>query len=217
MTVSDTGIGIAPEFVPHVFERFRQADGSMTRQHGGLGLGLAIVQELTELHGGTVTAASDGLERGSTFTVAIPESVSAGTAPVSAPDGGSRGLFGIRVLAVDDNPDSLEIMAAVLRRAGADVQAAGAADEAIALWAHRPADVLVCDLAMPGKSGYDLLASIRDLDARRARLTRAVAVSAHTSEHSKTQSRGAGFQRHVSKPIMADELVDAVAHALEHA
>ena len=220
VTVADTGIGIAPEFVPHVFERFRQADGSMTRQQGGLGLGLAIVQDLTELHGGTVMAASKGLGQGAVFTVTLPESVTTAAAKggtAAAAGEPEQSLVGVRVLALDDNEDALEIIAAVLTGAGSVVTTTLSAQDAIDIWESEPADVFICDLAMPKMSGFDVLAKIRAIDVRKGRVTRAIAISAHAAENWQAESRRAGFQQHLTKPFMTGDLVRAVAQAVQHA
>jgi signal transduction histidine kinase/CheY-like chemotaxis protein len=212
--VADTGIGISPDFLPHVFERFRQSDGSMTREHGGLGLGLAIVKEITELHGGSVRAESAGRGRGAELTVRLPkllllEPASARTArPEPA---AQQSLAGISVLAVDDNADALDVVAATLVRAGAVVRVARSGAEAIGLWQQEPADVLLCDLAMPVMDGFEVLRRIR-LEHRGASV-RALALSAHASRDYVERTARAGFVGHVAKPYATAELINAVATA----
>jgi signal transduction histidine kinase/CheY-like chemotaxis protein len=219
--VIDTGMGIAEGFLPHVFERFRQFDGSMTRAHGGLGLGLAIVKELTELHGGSVSVASDGPNRGATFSIALPEceappAAAPGRRPaIVAADG--LPLAGIAVTAVDDDGDAVSVVAATLTCAGAVVQTFTAPEDALHAWEQGRSDVLVCDLAMPGMSGMELLGQIRHLDAKRGSFTPAVAVSAHASEQHQADSRAAGFQVHVAKPFDRDDLIAAVVQILAKA
>jgi signal transduction histidine kinase len=214
-SVTDSGIGIASEFLPHVFERFRQADGSMTREHGGLGLGLSIARDLTELHGGTLEAASDGRGTGAMFTVSLPEAsaLDVVSAPAAARGDGLPSLDGLRILAVDDNVDALDVMSAALVAAGAAVHVVSSGAAAVEMWAAGGSDVLVCDLAMPHVSGFDVIAQVRALDDRQGRATRAVAVSAHASEQVRTRCESAGFAQHVSKPFDAAALVRAVAVA----
>lgn len=215
VSVRDTGVGINPDLLPFIFERFRQADGSMTREYGGLGLGLAISKELTELHGGTIAAASDGHGRGAEFTITLP----ARTRSQSAPDAGEAreaepplpSLAGLRVMAVDDSVDSLDVLSATLTAAHADVVLAASGEEAVERWAESRCDVLLCDLAMPHMNGYQVLQRIRALDADAGRATVAIAVSAHASEEARLQSRDAGFVQHVSKPFKPGALIRAVA------
>ncbi len=218
--VRDTGVGIAPSFLPHLFERFRQADASMTREYTGLGIGLAIVHELVELHGGTIHAASDGRDTGATFTVTLP------CLQASADSAGSSrrrevaplpSLRGANVLVVDDNADALETLEALLSDAGAQVRTAASGQAALALWAQRPPDVLICDLAMPGMSGYELLGRIRDLDARHGRVTPAIAVTAQAAEEQVARSMRVGFHAHIAKPFDAAAVVRGVLAALETA
>jgi signal transduction histidine kinase/ActR/RegA family two-component response regulator len=207
LTVSDTGVGIPPEFLPHVFDRFRQADATPTRDHGGLGVGLAIAKELVELHGGTIRAESEG--RGSTFIVSFPQGGGDPTPKYTADV--SPSLSGVSVLAVDDHLDTLEIIGITLTRAGATVRTASSAAEAIEIWRQQPSDVLLCDLAMPVVSGFALLSRIRDMDRAAGRLTPAIAVTAHATEGHIARSLRAGFQMHVSKPFDAQQLVTAVS------
>lgn len=217
LTVTDDGLGIAPEFLPHVFERFRQADGSMTRQHGGLGLGLAIVKEAIELHGGTVSVESRGAGKGATFTVRLPQLVASEQPELPSaeprPSTAQNLLAGLRVLIVDDDEDSREIAATALAEAGAEAHTASAGLEATAAWAAQPMDVLVCDLAMPGMDGFQVLNRIRQIDRAAGRTTRAVALTAYAGEEYRRRSLVAGFQVHVPKPYGADELLRAVATA----
>jgi signal transduction histidine kinase/CheY-like chemotaxis protein len=219
LTVTDNGIGIAADFLPHVFERFRQADGSMTRQHGGLGLGLAIIKEAIELHGGTVSVSSDGAGQGATFVVRLPQLVAperpAEPAAKSAPPNPADMLAGLRVLVVDDDADAREIAATTLARAGAEVSSAASGAEAVARWTEQPMDVLVCDLAMPDMDGFHVLHRIREIDRAAARATHAVALTAYASEEYRRRSFDAGFKAHVPKPHSADELVRAVITAAQ--
>ncbi len=218
LEVSDTGVGISSSFLPHVFDRFRQADGSMTREHGGLGVGLAIVKELTELHGGTVTASSPGIGKGATFVIRIPRLPEAqlplrvAAAPAQPP---IAPLTGVRVLAVDDNADALEMLAASLRNAGAKVELATTGDEALRNWDVAPSDILVCDLAMPVMDGFRVMSAIRDRDLSRGHRTRAIALTAYASEEDRARTKAAGFVSHIAKPFDAVELVKTILNALD--
>jgi signal transduction histidine kinase/CheY-like chemotaxis protein len=220
ISVSDTGIGISRDFLPFVFDRFRQADGSMTRQFGGLGLGLAIVKEVTELHGGTVTARSEGEGRGSTFTIRLPQLVSVGRQRPSTKPSGRPGqltgepLAGVRVLAVDDDPDGLEIVKAVLTAAGANVQVVASGHAAIAAWTRDPCDVLLCDLAMPDMDGFQVLSCVNGLDVTSGRRTAAIALTAYTTDEYLKRCKAAGFHARVGKPFDTSELTDAIRAAL---
>jgi CheY-like chemotaxis protein/two-component sensor histidine kinase len=217
LTVADSGVGIAPAFLPHVFERFRQADGSTTRAHGGLGLGLAIVKELTELHGGTVRASSEGLGKGATFTVSLPHlDEHAASAPMRTPSAVETPptLSGVHVLAVDDSPDTLDVLSSALSAAGATVRTALSGGHAVELWRQAPSDIVLCDLAMPNMDGFAVLLKIRGLDAGTGRLTPALALTAYASEESRTRCLQAGFQGHIAKPYDAQELIRAVARAV---
>ncbi|HZM96855.1 MAG TPA: ATP-binding protein [Vicinamibacterales bacterium] len=214
VVVSDTGIGILPSFLPHVFDRFRQADGSLTREHGGLGLGLAIVKDLTELHGGSVAASSEGRNRGAIFSLTLPEMRAEPSEEQPVEEDTLPSLEGVKVFAVDDNDDAVAMIAASLARAGAQVNTFTNPVEAMTAWRQQPADVLVCDLAMPHMSGLDLLQNIRQFDSKRGVFTPAVAVSAHASEQHQAESLRGGFQFHLAKPLHQDVLVRAIAEAV---
>jgi signal transduction histidine kinase/ActR/RegA family two-component response regulator len=208
LTVSDTGVGISPEFQAHVFDRFRQADSSITRQQGGLGIGLAVVKELVELHGGAIHVNSRGRGTGASFSVLFP-CVEA-SVPLEMPEEKVPSLAGLSVLAVDDNVDSLDVMKAILGGAGAHFSVAGSGAEALRFWREGPSDVVLCDLAMPGMSGFQLLEQIRELDRQAGRVTPAIAVTAHASEEQIARSAQAGFQNHVAKPFNSSQLVRAI-------
>jgi len=216
--VADTGSGIAPEFLPYVFERFSQLDTSTRRVHGGLGLGLAIVRHLTELHGGTVKADSPGEGRGATFTVTLPvRAVQA--RPSEAPSArlGARpaleptSLAGIRVLVVDDEPDARELLAAVLGGAGAQVSTAASTREALAVIERERPDVLVSDIGMPEQDGYDLIEKVRALPADRGGTLPAAALTAYGRGEDRARAIAAGYHLHVPKPVMPEELIAVVA------
>ncbi|HVF42870.1 MAG TPA: ATP-binding protein [Pyrinomonadaceae bacterium] len=224
--VSDTGQGISQEFLPYVFERFRQADGSTTREHGGLGLGLAVVRHLVEQHGGRVAAESGGEGHGSTFTITLPVAAvrvaasrgtgsgplreAGGKRPAASPAVG-KPLSGVRVLVVDDQPDARELLALVLERAGAAVRTAATADAAVNLLRAEPADVLVSDIGMPGEDGYKLVGRVRALPASEGGRVPAVALTAYATEEDRRRALDAGFEEHVSKPVEPSALVAAVA------
>jgi signal transduction histidine kinase/CheY-like chemotaxis protein len=216
--VSDTGRGISPEFLPHVFERFRQAEGAPSRSSGGLGLGLAIVHHLVELHGGRVRARSAGEGRGATFVVELPRLLArpasgrgqalpgAGVGDVQRPEL----LAGVEVLVVDDEPDALEVVRRMLEACGAEVRCARSAAQALEAITRRRPTVLVSDIAMPGKDGYELLRELRRMEKGSARLP-AVALTAYASEQDRQRMLDAGFQAYLAKPVNAPELVGTVA------
>jgi signal transduction histidine kinase/DNA-binding response OmpR family regulator len=223
IVVSDTGQGIAPDVLPHVFERFHQADSTSTRRHSGLGLGLALVRHLVELHGGAVTADSEGPDCGSTFTVRLPvaiarsradEAPTAGgrvypTAPVKAARAGPL-LHGVRVVVVDDDRDGLELIAAILTQGGAEVRACSSAAqglETIRTW--RP-DVLISDIEMPGEDGYSFIRRVRMLEGTIGRPP-AVALTAYGRVEDRLRTLSAGYSMHVPKPVDPVELVTVVA------
>ena len=214
ISVTDTGIGIAPAFLPYVFERFRQADGSPTREHSGLGLGLAIVKELVELHSGTVRAASGGAGLGATFVVSLPHLVGSidriAAAPLGAEAARAR-LDGIDAVAIDDNADALEIVSSALAAAGARVRAFASPQQAVDDIRRAAPQVVLCDLAMPAMDGFGVLAGIRALDAERGSTTPVLAVSAFASASDREKCLRAGFQDHVAKPYDTAELVRRVA------
>ena len=210
ITVRDTGKGIAPEFLPHVFERFRQADSSIIRNHGGLGLGLAIVKHLVELHRGRVEASSAGEGRGATFRVILPLMVVASDAAPAEGQPAPR-LEGVRALVVDDHADGLELGAMILTQQGAEVITAGDASLALDLLRERRPNVLVSDLEMPGQSGYDLVGKVRALPASQGGLTPAIALTAFARSDDRVRALTAGFQAHLSKPMRPDELASVVA------
>ena len=213
--VADDGIGIESEFLPHVFDRFRQADGSRTRRHGGLGVGLAIARELTERHGGRVVAESPGIGQGATFSMFLPKArQEAIKNPSPAVDSVRRlPLVGLRILVIDDEAESGELAKAALASAGASVSVTTGAEPAIAALADRTFDVLVCDIAMPETDGYQLLRLIRNSPNARTAHTPAVAATAHADDESRIQAAQAGFQAFVVKPFTFETLVTTVLAA----
>jgi PAS domain S-box-containing protein len=222
LVVEDTGEGISRDFLPHVFERFRQGDSSNTRSHGGLGLGLAVARHLVELHGGTIDARSEGEGRGATFTVTLPivdpaQLPPAAPAPLLEPAqttslmADAPDLRGVRVLVVDDGEDVREVVSAVLAHCGAEVQAVGTAGEALYALAEFAPDVLVSEVEMRGETGFSLIQKVRALPADRGGRVPAAALSAYSRTDDRVQALLAGFQIHVPKPIQPTELVAVVA------
>jgi CheY-like chemotaxis protein len=214
IAVTDTGQGISAEFLPHVFERFRQADASSTRRHGGLGLGLAIAKQIVELHGGTIHVDSPGEGHGSTFRIDLPlasvaekrraEPDGSGTPealePHATPREGNE-LAGLKVLVVDDEPDALRLVRKLLEACGAEVLGAGSAAEALPLVESRRPDVLISDVGMPDVDGYELLRQVRALGAEKGGRVPAIALTAFARSEDRTRALLAGFLVHVSKPV----------------
>ncbi|HEX7314823.1 MAG TPA: PAS domain S-box protein [Pyrinomonadaceae bacterium] len=220
VTVTDTGAGISPNFLPYAFDRFRQGDQSTTRVHGGLGLGLSIVRHLVELHGGSVRAASEGEGQGSTFTVELPifrgaeaeaRDVDEDEDKFSIRNAQSSLLKGVSVLVVDDEPDALGLLKTMLEMKGARVTAVGSAEAAWGeLEGHWP-DLLLCDIGMPGEDGYQFIRRVRALETERGRTLPSVALTAYAGEADRALALEAGFQLHVSKPVEPTALVNVIA------
>ncbi|MGA2442480.1 MAG: ATP-binding protein [Tepidisphaeraceae bacterium] len=226
LTVADTGQGIAPEFLPFVFDRFRQGDSSTTRKQGGLGIGLAIAKQLVELHGGTIRATSPGNGQGSSFIVQLPLMVvhaqpgdaerlhpraAAGIVPAAA----SRSqLQGVKVLVVDDEPDARELIKRVLEDCKAQVLTAGSAAEAMPILLQQKPDVLLSDIGMPQVDGYDFLRQVRAMTAQSGGKIPAIALTAFARSEDRTRALMSGYQVHVSKPVEPAELVATVASVM---
>lgn len=221
ISVADTGSGIAPEFLPFVFDRFRQADGSTTRNVGGLGLGLAIVRHLVEQHGGTVQAESEGNGKGSTFTVRLPllsAAQSNGNQPAYTANGkesstsaGEKSLAGINVLVVDDEIDTLELIKIFLETSGAQVVMAQSVAEALEKIKLSAPDVIVSDIGMPGTSGYEFIENVRRLAPEKGGDIPAIALTAYARNEDRAEALRCGFQTHVAKPVEMSELITTVA------
>jgi len=217
ITVTDTGIGINPEFIPYVFDRFRQADSSSTRSYGGLGLGLTIARHLVELHNGKIYAHSEGEGKGATFTVDLPLP-KANQLMVESPIENNANaqenlpcLDNVRVLVVEDNIDSRDFLKMALEESKAKVTAVGSVSEAIECLKRDHFDVLMSDIGMPGEDGYQLISQVRDLEQKNGRKIPAIALTAYTRIEDKMQALEAGFQKHLGKPIEPNELVKIVA------
>jgi signal transduction histidine kinase len=225
ISVSDSGIGITPEFLPYIFDRFRQADGSTTRVHGGLGLGLSIVKHLVQLHQGTVEVESQGKNKGACFTITLPVASTESTlAPENAaetepesnglPASFAKALEGLRILVVDDEVDSRDLVSAILTRCGSEVNCCESAAEALKAIRDWKPDLLVSDIGMPNEDGYALIRKMRKMKSKRARQTPAVALTAYVTNEDRERALAAGFQRHLAKPIEPSALVMLIADAI---
>ena len=218
IVVSDTGQGIPADFLPHVFDRFRQADQKTSRQHGGMGLGLAIVRHLVELHGGTVQASSEGVGHGSTFTIQLPISpiyqvdaeaggrVHPGARDLLPAHDNADRLDGLTILVVDDEPDTRELLRQGLEYCGARVRVAATAAEALAALNSEVPDIVISDIGMPGVDGYDLIRQIRTLQNEQGRRVAAIALTAYTRVEDRLHALRAGYDMHVPKPVELTEL-----------
>jgi PAS domain S-box-containing protein len=227
IVIADSGEGIDGAFLPHVFERFRQADASTSRRHGGLGLGLSIAKQLVELHGGSVSAASDGAGKGSTFAVILPvmaasdyavdgearlaQSLSRSASPELEARRPHPSLGGVKVLVVDDEPDGRSLIERLLRECDATVTTAGSAREAMERVVRERPDVLLSDIGMPTEDGYSLIRRVRALAGEKGRIP-AIAVTAYARAEDRDKAIQAGYQMHVSKPVEPAKLVEMVAH-----
>jgi PAS domain S-box-containing protein len=219
--VSDTGIGIAPEFLPHLFQKFRQADSSVSREFSGLGLGLALTRYIVELHGGEVSAASEGPGKGATFRVLLPVMIAQGE-PAQSEVGAKktpqrdRRLTGVVVLAVDDDADSLLLLSDILHAAGATVVCATSAAQALEILDRHLPHVVVVDIGMPGMDGYAFIRAVRQRDHRQGGAIPAAALTAYARSEDRTAALRAGFQIHLAKPIDPEELLASIAALTGH-
>jgi PAS domain S-box-containing protein len=218
ISVRDTGIGIEAQFLPQVFDRFRQADASTTRSHGGLGLGLSIARQLVELHGGTLHATSDGPGRGATFVARLPIGAlgraaerSAGAARTKSVAAAAVDLGGLRIVVIDDEADARQLVQQLLADRGAEVHAAASAGEGLVLVAALRPDLVLSDIGMPELDGYDLIERLRELDAVRGGATPAIALTAFARDEDRERTLAAGYQLHLAKPVEPQELLAAVA------
>jgi signal transduction histidine kinase/CheY-like chemotaxis protein len=213
LSIRDNGQGIPPEFIPYVFDRFRQADASASRTHGGLGLGLSLVRQIVELHGGRVAVESEGMGKGSTFRVSLPAMANADMRPTYPVVVEPVTLHGVAVLIVDDETDARELLVAMLENFGAAVRAIGSAADALALLrsGEWEPDVLVSDMGMADTDGFALIRSIRALDSSKTRSLPAIAVTAYANPEDRVRALVAGYQNHIPKPVDANALAAAIA------
>ena len=225
--VVDSGQGISPQFLPHVFERFRQADAATTRRHAGLGLGLAIVRQLVELHGGTVYAESDGEGRGATFRVRLPIATAAATSnevpdssivaadeaalPGPVPAAASSVLENVRIVVVDDDADGRTLTSLILSQAGATVRTVATVREALQVLESDHADALVSDIGLPDEDGYSLIRAIRHREAEQGGFLPALALTGYARPEDRARSLAEGFQFYISKPVEPESLITAIA------
>jgi PAS domain S-box-containing protein len=212
--VADSGQGIVPEFLPHVFDTFRQADSAITRQFGGLGLGLAIARHIVELHGGTIAATSPGPGQGATFVVRLPLPIGLGTEdhlPLTPEPADSTSLKGVKVLLVDDESDTRDVFSFLLEQAGAEVVAVASAAAALSALPQLKPDLLLSDIGMPDTDGYQLMRQIRALPPEQGGTIAAIALTAYASELDQQQALAAGFQLHLAKPVEPEDLIGAIA------
>lgn len=223
ITVSDTGQGIDPRFLPFIFDRFRQADGSTTRKHGGLGLGLAIVRHLIELHGGSIKVHSEGIDQGSTFTIVLPVEAQERKFDISANLSSifldnshesfirSPVLDGLRIMIVDDESDTRELLATVLAQRGAEIRDCASVADALATFQTWEPDLLISDIGMPEEDGYSLIRKVRLLDRQLGQIP-AIALTAYASTEDRLRTVSAGFQAHIAKPVEPEELITVIAN-----
>src|SRR5689334_24392206 len=221
LTVADTGEGISAEFLPYVFDRFRQAEGSISRKQGGLGLGLAVVRHLVELHGGSISAESEGLGQGSVFTVELPlaeERRDPGRAEERRREverrrtrKGTIRLDGVHVLLVEDDDDSRKLLGAMLKRYGARVTSTKSAAEALTVFSNDVPDVLVSDIGMPDEDGYELIRKLRALPAEKGGQVRAIALTGYASRKDRERALATGYDQHLAKPIEQADMIAAIA------
>lgn len=220
LRVADSGIGIAPDFLPHVFDRFRQQDASITRKHGGLGLGLSIARQLVELHGGTIGVSSPGPHAGTTFTVRLPLAEAPAPAPQpQVPSAAAQAtrqgdLAGVKVLLVDDVDDTLEVLQQILQHTGATIMAASSAGKALALLEREQPDVIVSDIGMPDVDGFELIRRIRRRSAGAGGAIPAIALTAFTRQDDRQKATQAGFNDYLAKPVEPGSLVTHIAQVM---
>jgi len=221
LSVSDTGEGIAAEFLPYVFDRFRQAEGSISRKQGGLGLGLAVVRHLVELHGGRISAESEGLGKGSVFTVDLPLAQERRD-PARAEErrreierrrsrSDSIRLDGLHVLLVEDDEDSRKLLGTMLKRYGARVTSTMSAKEALRVFEGELPDLLISDIGMPDEDGYELIRKLRSAPPDKGGLTPAIALTGYASRKDRERALTAGYQQHIAKPVEQADIITAVA------
>ena len=216
--VDDSGVGISPEFMPFVFDRFRQGDASLTRQYGGLGLGLAIVRQLVELHGGTVRAESAGVGKGSSFIITLPLVTAERGLKNSSHEleghsfrGRAPSLVDLKILVIDDELDARELIKRILARCSAEVTTAVSATEGLEILKLERPDIIISDIGMPGKNGYQFILEVRNLSVEDGGGTPAIALTAFARHDDAARALDAGYQKHLSKPVDAFELINVIA------
>jgi len=225
LTVSDSGEGIDAEFLPYVFDRFRQAENRANRQRSGLGLGLAIVRHLVEAHGGTIHASSKGVAQGATFTVTFPllavgrNSINEDVTFMSDPGAFASAtiLKGLRVLVIDDEEDARELLSIALTQTGAEVKTAATSRAALNILNHWKPNVIVSDIGMPGEDGYDFIRTVRAREAEDGGTIPALALSGYARPADAARARLAGYQMHIAKPVLPSDLVIAIANLVAEA
>jgi CheY-like chemotaxis protein len=213
LEVTDNGRGIDPTFLPEVFDAFRQADSSTTRRHGGLGLGLAIVRNIVGLHGGVVSASSDGLGQGATFRVVLPLALTATVEATPTGEPLKTAMNGIHVLIVDDDEDAREMLAEILGARGGRVRTTGSVEQALAIVATEPPSVIVTDIAMPNADGYELLRRLLAMPGQAGGAVPVIALSAYARREDRDRGVLAGFHTYFTKPVNPRALVDAIVSA----
>jgi CheY-like chemotaxis protein/anti-sigma regulatory factor (Ser/Thr protein kinase) len=214
LTVSDDGPGIVAAELPRIFDPFYQVDTGSTRRHGGMGLGLAIVKHLVEQHHGSVSAESLGPNRGTTFTVRLPLEMGAAAATAERPPVATASLAGVRLVVIDDGPDSRARVASALSFAGAITREAGSSREGLWLVSTFRPHVIVCDLGMPDEDGFELITRLRELNDEDGGRTPALALTAHGSPADQLRALTAGYQMHLAKPVEVDTLINAVIQVI---
>jgi CheY-like chemotaxis protein len=222
LTVADTGEGISAEFLPYVFDRFRQAEGSISRKQGGLGLGLAVVRHLVELHGGSISAESAGLGEGAVFTVELPLAEERRD-PARAEErrreverrrsrtGAAVRLDGVHALLVEDDDDSRKLLGTMLKRYGARVTSTKSAAEALRVFDDDVPDILISDIGMPDEDGYEFIRKLRSLPPEKGGLTPAIALTGYASRKDRERALDAGYHKHMAKPIEQADMISAIA------
>jgi CheY-like chemotaxis protein len=208
VSVEDQGHGINPDFLPFVFDRFRQEDGSKTRAHGGLGLGLALVKSFIEAHQGTISAASDGIGHGSRFTITLPCAEGMGAATASAPKETGCESTAARLMIIEDDPDTLEMLRATLELHGFQVTACESAAETLDVARHQAVDLIISDIGMPQMDGLEMIRQLREIETYKA--VPAIALTGYASIKDEKAALAAGFDAHVSKPVEPKELLELI-------
>jgi CheY-like chemotaxis protein len=217
VSITDTGQGIAPEFIPHVFQRFKQADPSAARRHGGLGLGLALVREIVHLHGGSVDVQSAGLQKGTTVTVTLPACRAVERVPGRPLRPSVAQLKGIRILVLEDDPDARDIVTTAVTDAGGSVTAVASVEEALGTLRNQNGDrpqVIIADIGLPGADGYTFISELRRMPRDQGGTLPVIAVTAYATSHDRRAALDAGFSAHVAKPFVPEHLVLTIARAI---